>query len=428
MSPTWSSKHPYGATISENRVLNDDGSQKETRHIVVQLGDSGLSYKAGDALGFIPASPAPIVDALLERLGFAGDEQVETHNGMMPVREALRHHYEIHQANRRFVLALGEQLKGPNGGAQARLVSRTRSLAHSGDAVFEWSWSGEDEDWPPGFAPPRSNGADPGLHLWGSLIDDDAALDDYLWGRDYLDVLDDFPGLSFTPQTFIASLDRLKPRLYSIASSPDHEPGTIHLTVAIVRYDGQGRAKAGLCTGWLADEVAADETVTPVFISPTRSFVLPEDGDTDCIMVGPGTGIAPMRAFLQQRSIDGAKGRNWLFFGDQHERCDFLYQDELQAWVEDGTLDHLTCAWSRDQNHKIYVQTRMMEHAADIWSWIEGGAYFYVCGDRQRMAKDVHQALIEICQEHGGMSDEEAVTFVERTLMKEQKRYMRDVY
>lgn len=426
MAESWSAKNPYPARLKEKRILNGEESIKETMHFVVDLGDSGLQYKAGDALGFVPSCPPGLVQDLLDALSFSGDEPVETAKGTTTIRDALMHEFEIHRASKKFIIGLAELFQA-NASSAARLVARERSTVGGGSRVMAWTWSGEDDDVAPGWV--SSGGSvSPEVELWGRLLDDEQALEDYLWSRDYVDVLADFPDLTFTPQSFIQNLDRMKPRLYSIASSPDFEPGTVHLTVAIVRYSHHDRDRSGLCTGWLADDVDVGSDLTPVFMSPTRNFVLPEDGATDCIMVGPGTGIAPMRAFLQQRQIDGATGRNWLFFGDQHEKCDYLYEEELEGWVADGTLNHLTCAWSRDQAHKIYVQTQMAEHAAEIWEWIDGGAYFYVCGDKQYMAKDVHETLITICEEHGGMSREDAVTFVERRLMKEEKRYLRDVY
>jgi sulfite reductase (NADPH) flavoprotein alpha-component len=223
-------------------------------------------------------------------------------------------------------------------------------------------------------------------------------------------------------------MDRLKPRLYSIASSPDYEPGTVHLTVGIVRYNHHDRDRTGLATGFLADRCKVVETDIGIFMSPTRSFILPKDLSTDIIMVGPGTGIAPFRAFLQQRDIDGATGRNWLFFGDWTESGENYYKEEMDDWKERGILTKHDLAWSRDGSEKVYVQHLMKKHGEEIWAWIDGGAYFYVCGDKSRMAKDVHKTLIGICGEHGGMSEEDAHEFVETRMMRTEKRYLRDVY
>ena len=423
----WSAKNPYDSTVTVNLVLNGEGSKKETRHIVFDLGDSGLEYKAGDALGVIPITSSELVEDVLVALGVDSDEIVDTHAGQMTLMEALSNHYEIHQANRKFVASIGNKFESIGGPSEVRIVKRVRTSVDSGQATMHWSWSGEEDDYPDGFSPAGSS-VDPAFDLWKSLTSDDKAMEDYLWGRDYIDVLNDFGHLRFSGQEFVDQIDRLKPRLYSIASSPDFEPGTVHLTVGIVRYEGQGRAKTGLTTGYLADRVPEGTDNVRVFMSPTRSFVLPEDGGKDIIMVGPGTGIAPFRAFIQQRKMDDAKGRNWLFFGDWTEEGEFLYRDEINEFVEEGTIDKIDLAWSREGPEKVYVQHLMASHGAEIWEWIDNGGYFYVCGDKNYMAKDVHSTLINICAEFGGYSDEDAKAFVEQTLMKEEKRYLRDVY
>ena len=323
--------------------------------------------------------------------------------------------------------SIGNKFESIGGPSEIRIVKRVRTSVDSGQATMHWSWSGEEDDYPDGFSPAGSN-VDPAFDLWKSLTSDDKAMEDYLWGRDYIDVLNDFGHLRFSGQEFVDQIDRLKPRLYSIASSPDFEPGTVHLTVGIVRYEGEGRAKTGLTTGYLADTVPEGTDNVRVFMSPTRSFVLPEDGGKDIIMVGPGTGIAPFRAFLQQRKLDGAEGKNWLFFGAWTEEGECLYRDEIGEYVEDGTIDKLNLAWSREGPEKVYVQHLMAEHGAEIWEWIDNGGYFYVCGDKNYMARDVHSTLIGICVEHGGLSEDDAKQFVEQTLMREEKRYLRDVY
>ena len=422
----WSAKNPYDSTVTVNYVLNGEGSRKETRHIVFDLGDSGMDYKAGDALGVIPVTSTELVDDVIVALGANPDEIVDTHAGQMTLHEALSNNYEIHQANRKFVASIGTKFAS-NESNEIRIVKRQRVRVDSGQQALDWSWSGDDDDYPEGFTPTLAN-VDPAQELWESFNSDDKAMENYLWGRDYIDVLNDFGHLGFSGQEFVDQLDRLKPRLYSIASSPDFEPGTVHLTVGIVRYEGQGRAKTGLTTGYLADRVPEGTSGVRVFMSPTRSFILPEDGKKDMIMVGPGTGIAPFRAFLQQRKADSAEGRNWLFFGDWTEAGEYLYRDEISAYVEDGTLDRLDLAWSREGPEKVYVQHLMAKHATEIWEWIDNGGYFYVCGDKNYMAKDVHTTLINICAEHGGMSEDEAKEYVEQTLMREEKRYLRDVY
>ena len=423
----WSAKNPYDSTVTVNYVLNGEGSRKETRHIVFDLGDSGLEYKAGDALGVIPVTSSELVDDVIVALGANPDEIVDTHAGQMSLHEALSTSYEIHQANRKFVSSIGAKFDTSGGSTEIRLIKRQRISVSSGTKTMNWVWSGNDDDYPEGFTPTLTN-VDPAEELWESFNSDDKAMENYLWGRDYIDVLNDFGHLGFSGQEFVDQLDRLKPRLYSIASSPDFEPGTVHLTVGIVRYEGQGRDKTGLTTGYLADRVPEGTSGVRVFMSPTRSFVLPEDGKKDMIMVGPGTGIAPFRAFLQQRKADSAEGRNWLFFGDWTEAGEYLYRDEISAYVEDGTIDKLDLAWSREGPEKVYVQHLMAKHATEIWEWIDNGGYFYVCGDKNYMAKDVHTTLINICAEHGGMSEDEAKEYVEQTLMREEKRYLRDVY
>ena len=423
----WSAKNPYESTLTVNFILNGEGSKKETRHLVFDLGDSGLEYKAGDALGIIPVTSSELVEDVIVALGADSDEVVETHAGTVTLLEALSNHYEIHQANRKFVASIGNKFEALGGPSEIRIVKRVRTSVDSGEATMHWSWSGDDDDYPEGFSPIGSS-VDPAYELWKSLTSDDKAMEDYLWGRDYIDVLNDFGHLGFSGQDFVDQLNRLKPRLYSIASSPDFEPGTVHLTVAIVRYEGQGRSKTGLTTGYLADRTPEGTDDIRVFMSPTRSFILPEDGSKNIIMVGPGTGIAPFRAFLQQRKLDGGEGKNWLFFGDWTEEGEFLYRDEIGEYVEDGTIDKLNLAWSREGPDKVYVQHLMAEHGAEIWEWIDNGGYFYVCGDKNYMARDVHSTLIGICVEHGGLSEDDAKQFVEQTLMREEKRYLRDVY
>ncbi len=422
----WNSKNPFPSRMIANRLLTGEGSGKETRHIEFDLAASDLTYKAGDALGVVPVTPKDLVEATIDALGADPETIVEAVAGEITLREALTLHYEIHRLNKRSILNLASLFAEAGAPVDIRLVERSRHSISGGQAMH-WQWSGDDDDYPEGYSP-VGQAIDPAHLLWGSLVDDDEAMEEYIWSRDYIDFLEDFGHIGITPQSLVDGLDRLKPRLYSIASSPDHAPGHVHLTVGIVRYSHHGRNRTGLATGYLADDCIEGESDVSVFVSPTRSFVLPEDSSTDIIMVGPGTGIAPFRAFLQQRAASGASGRNWLFFGDWTEENEFIYDDEIVAWKEDGTIDRLDLAWSREGPEKVYVQHLMTEHGEEIWQWIDGGGTFYVCGDKNRMAKDVHETLIGICAEHGGLSDDEAKQFVERTLMKEQKRYLRDVY
>ena len=423
----WSAKNPYMTTISQNFVLNGESSQKETRHIVFELKDSGLNYKAGDALAVIPRCPPELADEILLATNFSGDEEVETHLGSCMLRDALTDRFEIHRVSKKWIEGLANRAPEDSAQVKISITSRKRYSSKDGALLLDWAGSGSEGDLPEGYVEVGPVGESYAT-LLSELTSDSKAMEDYIWSRDYIDSISDFGGIGFTPQQLVDGMDRLKPRLYSIASSPDFEKGTVHLTVAIVRYSHHGRGRAGLCTGYMADECETDSTEVGVFMSPTRSFVLPEDGSKDIIMVGPGTGIAPVRAFLQQREIDGSTGKNWLFFGDWTEEGEYLYRDEMKKWNEKGLITKHDLAWSRQGSEKVYVQHLMKNSGEEIWNWIDNGAYFYVCGDKQYMAKDVHSTLIGICSEFGGMSLEEAKEFVETGLMKTEKRYLRDVY
>ena len=417
----WSAKNPYMSKITECYVLNGEGSRKETRHIVFDLGDSGLDYKVGDALGVVSENPEETVNLLIEAAGWDESQMVSTRSGDRTLREALKKDFEIHRVNKKFVNSLSEKVSSNGMRITVKLIERYRE-----------SVAGNGSDWMGGDAPLQSEllssipGDDP-VGRVETLTSDAKAMEDYIWSRDYIDVLRDFD-VNYSAEEFLEIADKLKPRLYSIASSHDAHPGFVELTVGIVRYSHHGRERGGLCTVYMADEVEVNETDVGVFMSPTKSFVLPADTSTDIIMVGPGTGIAPFRAFMEQRIHDGGSGKNWLFFGDQSEKTEFYYKESIESWLDEGHLYEFTTAWSRDQEEKIYVQHRLKEHGARIWEWFERGAYFYICGDKTYMAKDVHRALIEIAKEHGGMSDEDATYFIEKTMMKEEKRYLRDVY
>jgi sulfite reductase (NADPH) flavoprotein alpha-component len=417
----WSAKNPYQSKITECYVLNGPDSKKETRHIVFDLGDSGLDYKVGDALGVLAENPPHTVDELIEVAGWDGTQIVNTHNGERTLRDALKMDFEIHRVNKRFVNSLVQKVTSTGMRITVTLVERYREAVAGGGS----EWMGGDS---PLVAEPNPSipGDDPVAKV-ANLISDGAAMEDYIWSRDYIDVIRDFD-VEYDVEEFLGLIDRLKPRLYSIASSHDAHPGLVELTVGIVRYSHHDRDRGGLCTVYLADEIEIGKTDVGVFMSPTKSFVLPEDKSTDIIMVGPGTGIAPFRAFMEQRVFDGSEGKNWLFFGDQSEKTEFYYKDSIESWLDEGHLYRFTTAWSRDQEEKIYVQHRLKEHGAEVWEWFERGAYFYICGDKKYMAKDVHRTLIEIAIEHGGMSEEDATFFIEKTMMREQKRYLRDVY
>ena len=423
----WNAKNPYSSKLTQNFILNGKGSGKETRHIVFDLGDSGLEYKAGDALGVIPICPPEVVADLLSLGGFTGEEEVETNLGFCSLHEALSTRYEVHRVSKKWIEGLGSRVVSSEGPIEIRIVSRNRVSTSDGSTIISWKGSGNDDDLPSDYSQITSPN-DPTEELWNKLTSDSKSMEDYMWTRDYVDALRDFSNVSFTPQEFIDGMDRLKPRLYSIASSPEYEPGTVHLTVGIVRYNYHDRDRAGLTTGYLSDRCVVEETPIGVFMSPTRSFVLPENGDVDCIMVGPGTGIAPFRAFLQQRDLNGDRGRNWLFFGDWTEEGEYYYKEEMDDWKNRDVLTKHDLAWSRDGSEKVYVQHLMRKNGLEIWEWIDAGGYFYVCGDKSRMAKDVHQTLIDICSEHGNMSSDDAKSFVEDSMMKKEKRYLRDVY
>jgi len=250
-------------------------------------------------------------------------------------------------------------------------------------------------------------------------------LDKFLWGREIIDFLLESPGVNFSPEEFVSLLKKLQPRLYSIASSLKAHPEEVHLTVDTVRYEIHGRKRKGVCSNFLAERSGKD-TPIPVFIQPSKHFRVPQNGDRPMIMVGPGTGIAPFRAFLEERKATGAKGRNWLFFGAQKSSCDFFYKEELEAFRCEGVLTRFDTAFSRDQDHKIYVQHRMLENAKELWNWLEQEAHFYVCGDASRMAKDVDKALHEVVKLAGDRSEEAAAEYVQK--LKADKRYQRDVY
>jgi sulfite reductase (NADPH) flavoprotein alpha-component len=374
--------NPFNACVTDNRVLNGPGSAKETRHIVVSLAGSGLHYKAGDSLGVFPTNRPEEVDAILAALGATGHEPVMLPKATAPtaLREALASKLALAGPTRRIVETLS-----------------TRATHAAEKAKLE------------GLILPESK------ELLAAWLDE----------REFVDLLAEFPSARLTPQELVDHMRKLMPRLYSIASSPRLHPHEIHLTVAIVRYQTNGRERVGVCTTFLSDRVTVGSTPTPVFVSHSH-FGPPEDGSRDAVMVGPGTGIAPFRAFLQDRAASGAKGRNWVFFGDQKKATDFLYEEDWTKWQADGILTRLDTAFSRDQINKIYVQDRMRENAAELWAWLKAGANFYVCGDAKRMAKDVDVALHDVIAGEGGMSPAEAADYVKA--MKKEKRYQRDVY
>lgn len=380
MSQVYSRKNPFPATVTVNRRLTGEGSNKDTRHLEISLEGSDLKYEVGDSLGVFGSNDPALAELILQRLGFSGEEEVTGPDGQrVGLREALIRHFIITEPSKQFLEALAA--KSPSAAFLRELVlpERRKELA-----VF-------------------------------------------LWGRDVLDLLEEYPEVAFEPKEFAGVLRKLQPRLYSLASCQQYVGNSAHLTVAIVRYTppGKTRPRAGVCSSFLADR-SAGEGAVPVFVHTAKHFRVPENPEAACIMVGPGTGIAPFRAFLQQRELTGAVGRNWLFFGEQHAATDFFYRDEFERWQQSGVLHKFHTAFSRDQAHKIYVQHRMLENAAELYDWLENGAYFYVCGDAERMAKDVDLALHQIVQQAGGKSPEQAAEYVENLHLT--KRYRKDVY
>jgi sulfite reductase (NADPH) flavoprotein alpha-component len=359
----YSKKNPFPALVLTSRNLNAPGSAKQVQHVEFDLGDSGLTYEAGDALAVIPQNCPALVADVLGALGCDGEEAVPAPDGSTTsLRHALTELYDLGKPSSELLTHYGV---GNSGGVAV-------ALPHVIDALL-------------------------------------ARVD-----------------VKLSPAAFVKALRKLQPRLYSISSSPKAHAGQVHLTVGAVRYDAQGRARKGVCSTFLADRVVAGESRVGVFVHSNRAFRPPANGDTPMIMVGPGTGIAPFRAFLHERRALGAKGKNWLFFGDQRAATDFLYRDELAGLMEAGTLTRLDTAFSRDQADKIYVQQRMLEHAAELYAWLEAGAHFYVCGDASRMAKDVDAALHLIVERAGGKTADQASTYVQA--LKAAKRYARDVY
>lgn len=370
----WSKNNPFPARLITNRKLNAVGSEKETRHFEISLEGSALNYEAGDALGIWPANCPELVEEFLGALGTKGEEAVKISGGEFSLRCALAEKLDINKPSSELL-----QYFAKNNSKLAELLA-----------------PGHKDD----------------LKKW-------------LWGRGIIDLLLENPGVKFSAAEFAALLRPLAPRLYSIASSPKAHTGQVHLTVRIVRYESFGRNRKGLASTFLADRVSA-ETPVPVFIQNSHNFRLPAKGNTPIIMVGPGTGIAPFRAFLHERRATAAPGRNWLFFGEQRAAVDFYYRDELEKMFSEGHLTKLSTAFSRDQAEKNYVQHRMLEHAAELWSWLQDGAHFYVCGDASRMAKDVDDALHKIIETVGGESPDDAKAYVAK--LKANKRYQRDVY
>jgi sulfite reductase (NADPH) flavoprotein alpha-component len=377
-APRYTRANPFPARMIVNRRLSGPESEKDTRHFEIDLTGWGLSFEVGDSLAVYATNDPQLVEEIIRALGLTGDERVPRPRGEpTTLREALLRDYSITQPTPKFLRAIAQR------------ASAAPTLGYL-------------------LAPDRKHD-----------------LETYLWGMEIIDFLVEHPSARFAPEEFVALLTKLQPRLYSVASSLKAYPDQVHFIVDVVRYESHGRIRKGVCSAFLAER--ADDVPVPVFPSVAKHFHLPEDPEIPIIMIGPGTGIAPFRAYLQERKATGAKGKNWLFFGSQHESCDFAYGDEFTAYLKEGLLARLDCAWSRDQAQKVYVQHKMTENAAEIWKWIDAeGAHFFVCGDARRMAKDVDATLRKIVQEQGGKNVEEANEYVEK--LKNEKRYKRDVY
>lgn len=373
----YSRKNPFPAEVIDNQLINGEGSAKETIHLELDLEGSGLDYEAGDALAVVPVNADDVVESFLAASGLSGTEQVEIKGeDKCKLKEALTYKLDIT-------------------GLSRAVAKKYQGLANSDEL--------------------------------GDIVSDEkkAEFKNWAWGREIVDLLELYPIQKLSAQALVNILRKLPPRLYSIASSPKAHPGEVHLTVAAVRYEGHGKQRKGVASTYIADSAKSGEKVQ-VYVHKNKNFRLPEDTNKPIIMVGPGTGIAPFRAFIEERGETEAKGETWLFFGNQRYTYDFLYQLELQDHLKSGALTKLDVAFSRDQPEKMYVQNKMHEQGEEIYEWLEAGAYFYVCGDAERMAKDVNQALIDIVAKHGGKSSDDAAAYIDA--LKKDKRYQRDVY
>lgn len=374
----YSRTNPFYAEVLENINLNGRGSNKETRHLELSLEGSGLVYEPGDSLGIYPTNDPALVDELIQTCGWNEEEAVTVHkNGdTLPLKEALTSHFEITVLTKPLLQKIAA-------------LTKSESL----HALLE---EGNEEK-----------------------------LKEYIAGRDLVDAARDFGPFEGTAAEFTSILRKIPARLYSIASSLKANDEEVHLTIGAVRYDAHGRERQGVCSILCAERLQPGDTL-PVYIQHNQNFKLPQDPDTPIIMVGPGTGIAPFRSFMQEREEMGANGKSWLFFGDQHFVTDFLYQTEWQKWLKDGVLTKMDVAFSRDTEEKVYVQHQMKKQSKELFEWLEQGAYVYICGDEKHMAHDVHNTLLSIIQEEGAMSKEKAESYLAN--LQQQKRYQRDVY
>jgi sulfite reductase (NADPH) flavoprotein alpha-component len=387
VKPKFDRKNPFESEILEKIQLNGRGSVKETWHLELSLADSGLTYEAGDVLHVIPTNSERIVSDVLKASNLDP-------SALVTFEPVTTRNFENGSQAKPLQLTFGEYLL-----EQAELTVLSREFMQR---YYDFSKN----------------------EKLKAILDDPKAVQNYVYGRDVADLLAEFPA-NLDPQILANILRKLPSRAYSIASSLAAHEEEVHLTVSAVRYASQGRKKEGVASSFLADRVAVGEKVK-VFVEENEYFKLPKDNSAPIIMVGPGTGIAPFRAFVEERDAMGADGKNWLFFGNPNFTTDFLYQTEWQAHMKSGALNRLDLAFSRDQEQKIYVQHKLLQKSKEVFDWIQNGAYFYVCGDKNRMAKDVEQALIQIAKKEGGFSDEKAVDCVKD--LKKQRRYLEDVY
>ncbi|HDL8086442.1 TPA: NADPH-dependent assimilatory sulfite reductase flavoprotein subunit [Yersinia enterocolitica] len=372
-SSPYSKTAPLTAQLSVLQKVTGRNSEKDVRHIEIDLGDSGLRYQPGDALGVWFDNDPALVEELLALLWLKGDEQVSIDGQNISLSQALRSQLELTQNT-------------------TVIVDKYAALSRDEKLI--------------------------------ALLADKPALQHYAKNTPIVDMVRQAPS-DLNADQLVALLRPLTPRLYSIASSQAETENEVHITVGVVRYDIDGRPRTGGASGYLADRLEVDGDIR-IFIEHNDNFRLPANPETPVIMIGPGTGIAPFRAFMQQREADGATGKNWLLFGNPHFTEDFLYQVEWQRYVKDGLLTRIDLAWSRDQIHKIYVQDKLREHGAELWDWIQQGAHIYVCGDANRMAKDVEQVLLDVVALHGAMDAEQADEYLSE--LRLARRYQRDVY
>lgn len=378
LESSYSRNHPFHAEVLENLNLNGRGSDRETRHLELSLAGSNITFEPGDSLGVYPENHPQLVEDIIAAMGWNRDERVPLNKKgeESTLQEALLRHYEI------------TVLTKP-------LLEQAAALA-SAPALKEL------------LVPERQQ-----------------ELKEYIQGRDLLDLIQDYGPWEAPASTFMTILRKLPARLYSIASSYNANPDEVHFTVRAVRYESHGRERYGVCSVHCAERVQPGATL-PVYIQNNPNFKLPADSSVPVIMIGPGTGVAPFRSFLEEREEQGAEGPTWLFYGDRHFVTDFLYQTDWQRMLKDGVLSRLDVAFSRDTEEKVYVQHRILEQSKELYRWLQEGAHVYVCGDEKHMAHDVHSALITVIQEEGGLSPEAAAAYLE-TLQQEQ-RYQRDVY